>query len=897
MKVLKIKAFEGRNIHCHRPVVSMNLDLEQYASVTTAQLEGFVERLISALPSLCQHHCSTGEPGGFIARVKRGTYLGHVVEHVALELQALLGCQVIYGKTRLLEEPGIYSVVYEYDCKELGIEAGYSAVRLVEAIATGATPDVPKTLNRLREVYYSSELGPSTRAIVQAARKHNIPVLRLNEGSLIQLGYGAAQKRILATTTSSTNSIAVDIASNKTLTKKLLQELGIPVPPGGVATSEASLERLAQDLGYPLVVKPLDGNQGKGVSLNLNSIEELHTAYAIARKYSKEVIVERHIPGRHYRILVVGSRVVAVSERIPAHVVGDGIHTISQLVEIANSDPRRGEGHEKPLTKIRIDDIAINVLARHGLTPEHVPATGEIVYLRENANLSTGGIAIDVTEEIHPYNVDLAVKVAEFIGLDVAGIDVVAAHISVPITAATGAVIEVNACPGLRMHHYPWRGMPRDAGAAIVEMLFPNPDKSRIPVVAITGTNGKTTVARMIAHVLSQRGLTVGLACTDGIYVGTSCVCKGDCSGPTSARRLLVDPRVQAAVLEVARGGIIRDGLGFDYCDVGVVTNITGDHLGQDGVETLEDLAFVKSLVIEAVKPQGSVVLNADDPTSQLLVHRASAPITYFSRQSDNILVHRHTATGGSAVVLQKGTVYLLRQKHRTRLISLRCVPACLNGKLQHNVENLLAAVAACVGLGLSPEEIASGLRSFASDLANNPGRFNVFEVAGTKLIVDYAHNAPALRCALLAARSFCTDAGRLISVVASPGDRRDEDIKSLGKVAGELSDYVVIKEDSDLRGRQPLETASLIRQGVLRSISSPDRCIVEPKEEDAVHKAIAISRPGDVVIVFYEKLEPLMEVLRQWLPSMPKEFPGQRTIPETQTGNDGAVSYSKEYG
>ncbi|MGB9866617.1 MAG: cyanophycin synthetase [Bacillota bacterium] len=897
MKVLRIKAFEGRNIHCHRPVISMDLDLEEYAAVTTSQIQGFVERLVSTLPSLSEHHCSTGEPGGFVLRVKRGTYLGHVVEHVALELQALLGCQVIFGKTRALEEPRVYSVVYEYECRELGIEAGYCAVRLVDDIARGNSPCLAETINHLKEVYYNAELGPSTKAIVQAARKRNIPVLRLNEGSLIQLGYGAAQKRIFATITSCTSSIGVDIAANKTLTKKLLQEMGVPVPPGGVATREEELERLAQELGYPLVVKPLDGNQGKGVSLNLNSLDELRGAFAIARKYSDEVIVERHIPGRHYRILVVGSKVVAVSERIPAHVVGDGVHTISQLVDIVNSDPRRGENHEKPLTKIRIDEIALNLLSRNRLSPEYVPATGEIVYLRENANLSTGGIAIDVTEEVHPYNQDLALRVAQFVGLDVAGIDVVVSHISVPITPSTGAVIEVNACPGLRMHHFPWRGMPRDAGGAIVDMLFPDPERSRIPLVAVTGTNGKTTVARMIAHVLSQGETTVGLACTDGIYVGNTCMCKGDCSGPASTKRLLLDPKVQAAVLEVARGGIIREGLGFDYCDVGVVTNITGDHVGQDGVDTLEDLAFVKSLVIEAVRADGTVVLNADDPASQFLVRRASAPITYFSRQPDNIVVHRHIARGGAAVVLQKGVVYAMHHKHRTKVLSVRCVPACAGGKLVHNVENLLATVAACVGLGLSAHEISSAMRSFSNDLASNPGRFNLFDLTGVKLIVDYAHNAPALRYALSAARSFCSETGRLMAVVASPGDRRDQDIRSLGSVAGELADYVIIKEDSDLRGRRPLETAHLIRQGVLRTISSPDRCIVEPKEEDAVRRALGLSKPGDVVVVFYERLEPLMDALRQWLPSLPSEPPHSIAIPEGQTGNRRAVSYSREYG
>ncbi|HHV78585.1 MAG TPA: cyanophycin synthetase [Firmicutes bacterium] len=868
MRIIDIKAFEGRNIYCHRPVVLMTLDLEEFSNTTTADLDGFLERLLSTVPSLSSHHCSAGEPGGFVTRVKRGTYLGHVVEHLALELQALLGNRVIYGKTRLLQEPGTYAVIYEYECRPLALEAGRVAVNLVSALARQQPFNLDPTIEHLRKIYYSSELGPSTRAIAQAARARGIPVIRLNEGSLLQLGYGAYQKRVLASLTSSTGCIAADIASDKLLTKRLLREMGIPVPAGGVATEESELEKLAEEFSYPLVVKPLDGNQGRGVSLNLTSLEELQKAFRIAKKYSSSVIVEKHIPGRHYRILVVGRQVVAVSEKIPAHVVGDGLHTISQLVELTNSHPRRGEHHEKPLTKIRIDEITLAVLARHGLTPEDIPAAGEVIYLRESANLSTGGVAIDATDEIHPANSEFAIRAAEITGLDVAGVDVVASHISVPISAGTGAVIEVNACPGLRMHLYPSRGMPRDVAGAIVDHLFPKPVESRIPIVAVTGTNGKTTVARMISHVLAQRGLTVGLACTDGIYMGHRKIRSGDCSGAMSAKHILMDPRAEAGVLEVARGGIIKEGLGFDTCDVAVVTNLAGDHLGQDGVETLEDLAFVKSLVVESVKRDGFVVLNADDPASQLIVSRASAPIIYYSRRSDNILIHRHVSQGGKAVVLQKGRLYLLEAKRMEKLFTMRSVPACLNGRLPHNVDNLLAATAACLGLGLPAEDMAAAFRTFKSDPLCNPGRFNLFQLDnGAELIVDYGHNPPALRQALPAARGFCRNSGRLFSIVACPGDRRDEDIRMLGRVSGELSDYVIIKEDKDLRGRTPGETASLIRQGVIDSGLSIEKCWVEPDEEAAIRRALTLCKPGDVVILFYEKWELLMDSMSRCLP------------------------------
>ncbi|MCR4397587.1 MAG: cyanophycin synthetase [Firmicutes bacterium] len=862
MRMVDIRVIEGPNVHSRTPVAEMLVHLGAYDGVLTPEIAGFNARILKLIPSLAEHYCSVGRPGGFVERLGEGTLLGHVIEHVALELQALAGAEVFYGKTRASGRRGLYTIVFEAGEKNAAMYAGRASVRLVEAAAKGLEYDVDRCVARVRKLMAAGSLGPSTRAIVEAALKRDIPVMRLNDASLVQLGYGCLQKRVEATLTCLTPGVAIDVAKDKSLAKELLRRSGIPVPDGGVASTQAEAVRIAERIGYPVVVKPLDGNQGKAVSLNLLGRDDVVEAYRLAKAYSGRVIVEKHIPGRHYRLLVVGGKVPAAAERIPAHVVGDGEHSIRQLVEIANADPRRGESHEKPLTRIRIDRVVLMSLSRRGIALDDVPEAGRVVYLRDNSNLSTGGTAIDVTEEVHPENAKMAARAAAVIGLDVAGVDVVAPSICEPVVEGRGAVIEVNAAPGIRMHHYPSHGRARDAGGAIVEHLFPAGSRSRIPIVAVTGTNGKTTVTRMIAHVLAQCGVVTGVTTTDGVFVGGSRILSGDTTGPRSARAVLQDPHVQCAVLETARGGIVKWGLGFDRCDVGVLTNISDDHIGQDGIESLDELARVKSVVLDAIDPGGWAVLNADDPISLSMMERCRCNIILFSMSGENLLVKRHTVAGGAAVVLKKGLVTLTKGGSEQRILQARCIPASLRGRARFNIENALAATAACIALGVPTATIRDALKSFGSD-ADNPGRLDLFSVGGVKVIVDYAHNVSALRRAAETIRALHVE-GRVIGVVTSPGDRRDDAIINLGRTVASGFDFIIIKEDKDLRGRKPGEVASLIGRGVIEAGRRMSDVEVILDEEEAVKAAVEMARPGDLVVVFYEKYNVVVDALAE---------------------------------
>lgn len=869
MKVERVTYLAGRNIYSHSPVLRLLLDLGKWAGKTTADFPDLEEKLFSLLPGLGSHHCSLAYPGGFRTRVQEGTYLGHVLEHVILELQTAAGSPVVYGRTRETRRPGVYEIVVECRCEEGGREAVRLALELLQGLLGEKTlPDLAAGLARLRRVMDRHRLGPSTAAIAEAARKRGIPVQRLNDGSLLQLGYGRYQQRVQATITAGTGCIGVDIACDKTLTKELLARAGIPVPPGVLVQTEEEALEAAAELGYPVVIKPDNGNQGKGVSLNLTSPEEIREACALAKEYSPRLLVEKQIPGRHYRVLVVGDKVVAAAERIPASVVGDGSHTIAQLIEITNRDPRRGEGHEKPLTKITVDPVVLACLRRRGMGLDYVPRPGERVFLRENANLSTGGTAVDVTDRLHPATALLALRAARTVGLDVAGVDLVTADISLPLAAAGGAVIEVNAAPGLRMHLYPSEGQSRDVAGEIVDYLFPPGRPSRIPVVAITGTNGKTTTARLVAHVLRSRGLKVGLATTDGIWLDDHCLFRGDTTGPWSARLLLSDPLVEAAVLETARGGIVRGGLGYDLSDVGVITNISRDHLGQDGLEDLEDLAFVKSLVVEAVHPGGCAVLNADDPLVASLASRTRCRLIYFSLEEDNVLLRRHLSAGGEGVFLQGGQVVAARGTEGAVVVPLASLPVTWYGQARHNVANVLAATAACLGLGLAPQEIGRALAAFTGDLDCNPGRCNLIDMGDFRVLVDYGHNPAAYRAVLEAARRLAPR--RLLGVIGVPGDRADDLVRESGRIAGEGFDYIFIKEDSDLRGRAPGEIAGLLREGALAGGCREENIELVLEEGEAIKRALARAQRGDLLVIFYEKLDPVLEILG---------FPGLRPV------------------
>lgn len=855
MIILKTRVIEGRNVWSHSSVLVARLYLAPEERKTTDKIPGFAEAVLKRLPGLAEHTCGRGYPGGFAERLREGTMLGHVVEHIAIELQVEAGFPVNYGKTVRGDKPGIWEVVFEYGTPQLGKAALETAVAFVSAVLKGDSFPLAVALSRLRELGAATKPGPSTESILNACRERGIPVISLGD-DLYQLGYGCCQKRIQATITSQTSALAVDLAHNKEATRKLLKAAGLPVPAGRVVSTLQEAVTAARELGYPVVIKPCCGNHGKGVVLDIKNEQELETAFRLAKIHDQEFLVEKYIQGRHYRILVIDGKMAAAAERFPASVLGDGVHTIRELVEIANQDPRRGKGHDLPLTKLEVDPISLLELKRQGYHPDSVPERGVKVFLRSNANLSTGGSAVDVTDQVHPQNAWIASRAARTLGLDVAGVDLVTPDIRKPLEG-NGALIEVNAAPGFRMHLSPNQGTPRDVGKQLVDYLFPPGSQVSIPVISITGTNGKTTVTRMLGHLFQQQGLNVGMTTTGGIYINNTCLREGDTTGPESARAVLQDPTVEIAILETARGGILRGGLGYDLADVAVVTNIGSDHLGQDGIESLEDLFWVKSLVVEAVKDDGYVVLNADDSFAPRLAAASRGQVVYFSLHEDNVLVRRQLAAGGKAVFVRNGIVYFASGKELVRLIRVKSIKASMSGRALHNLENALAAAAAAYSCGLSPIAIRRGLRTFT----DNPGRLMIYQLRDITVIVDYGHNGPAFRRVAEFARTL--GPRRLLAVIGVPGDRRDDLIIQAGEVAGARFDQVYIREDKDLRGRAPGETAKLLYTGVRRAGMSPGKAQIIPDIIDALKASLQEAKSGDVVVVFYEELEPVLAFLR----------------------------------
>ncbi len=859
MEIADISVYSGRNIYSHYPVIKVRLDLGEYADRTSAQLPLFADRLLSVLPSLREHHCSRGCSGGLAQRLNEGTYLGHVVEHIILELQHLAGFKTLYGKTRSTEDPAMYEIVVEYQVAAAATEAAHQAVAIVNALLEGKTPpEIEAVLKRLQDLAARFQLGPTSRALVQAALSRNIPVLRLDDSCLIQLGYGHSQRRIEAALTSLTSCLAVDIAGDKSRTKKILHQAAIKVPAGRLVVAEEEAVTAFRELEGPVVLKPESGNQGKGVSLNLNTVAEVRAAYTLARNFGQRVLIEKHIAGRHLRALVVNGKAVAVAERLPAHVVGDGKHNLRQLIEVTNNDPSRGEGHEKVLTKIKVDPVVIMALARSGLTFDYVPTAGETVFLRQNANLSTGGTACDVTAAVSADIKLVAERAARAVGLDVAGVDLVVPDLAATVAEVTA--IEVNAAPGLRMHIAPSAGSSQPVAEAIVDYLFPPGSNSRIPVVSVTGTNGKTTTVRLLAHILAGSGSRVGFACTDGVYIHGHCVWSGDNAGYRGARLLLEDSTVEAVVLETARGGLIRDGLAYDWADVGVITNISEDHLGQYGIDTLEDLAQVKALVVEAVPSSGYAVLNADDSRAEPMAKRAHCQVIYFSAATDNLLVQQHLRGGGRAVFVHNGVIVAQEGSSWRRVEKVGRIPITLGGRAKHNLANALAAVAAAWGLAVPWGLIRRGLHTFYSDLNNNPGRANLFSLGNTKVLIDYGHNAASYCSTLELAQAL--GARRLLGVIGVPGDRPDHLIQRVGRTAAGF-DHIYIKEDEDKRGRAVGEVAELLLEGVRSAGVSTERIRVVLREDEALEAALADSQAGDLVVVFYEQLERVLAVIR----------------------------------
>jgi cyanophycin synthetase len=846
MKIVEARFLRGPNLFARRRVLEAIVDLEQLDEVASSEIDGFTDRLVQMLPGIAEHHCGVGYRGGFVDRLREGTYVGHICEHIMLELQALAGHDIRYGKTRMVPgRPRHYRIVVGYRVEALALRALEQALQLVQAAADGQLVDVAAMVAQLQAIRCKQGLGPSTQAIVDAAHDRGIPDIRLaDDASLFQLGWGSRQRLVQATITGASPYIAVTIASDKELTKRLLSAAGIPVPRGSIVTTVDEAQMAARDVGMPVTIKPLDANQGKGVTTGIRNAQEVAVAFERARQHGPRVIVEQHVRGEDHRVLVVNDRVVAASRRVPPQVVGDGQRTVRELVDAVNADPRRGIGHESALTRIPLDAAAADCLSAQGLGFESVLPLGAVAVLRGNANLSTGGTAEDVTDRLHPDTAALCVRAARRIGLDVAGIDLVCADISAPLAPQEGALIEVNAAPGIRMHEQPSDGLARAAGRAIVDGLFPPGEDGRIPLIAVTGTNGKTTTTLAIAHVLRAAGLRTGCTTTEGVIVDGQRRMDGDCTGYWSGRAVLTDPDVDAAVLETARGGILKRGLCYDRSDVAVVLNVSSDHLGQDGVETLEDLAEVKAVVADTARK--ALVLNAEDPYCVNMAGdvRDGVEVIYFSMQPDHAVVQAHLQAGGRAVLLHDGEIMLCRHDGDTPVVRADRLPFTLGGRARHNVANALAAVAALVGAGQPLNTIAQALQGFSCTSESNPLRMNVFQLEAVRLVVDYAHNLAAYRALLDTCRTF--GSGRLIGVVSAPGDRRDRELADIGEVCALGFDETIIYEIDEDRGRPLGATAQALLQGAQRT---GRRVSVEVDMCRALRQALQSCQPGDTLV------------------------------------------------
>jgi len=854
MKILKIQTLRGSNywsIQRHQLVV-LRLDLEDFQ----VQRTSFYQNLCKVLPSLA------GKDIAQRADISDADFLAEIVKDIAIALQGYIGMKVDFGAIRPTIENNVYQIVFEYQAELAGRYAARAAVRICTSILeteTYATIELQEDLKDLRDLRLEGQLGPSTESIVAEAKARKIPWLELGSRAMIQLGYGVNQNRIQATLSNKTGILAVELACDKDGTKQILRDSGVPVPRGTTIRSPKYLEEaIAEVGGFPIVIKPLDGNHGRGITIEVRTVKEAIIAFDMAQEVSQEVIIERFHAGRDHRILVIDGKFVAVAERVPANVTGDGVLSIAQLIEITNQDPRRGDGHDNVLTRIEIDRTSIDILVRQGFTLESIPPTGQVCYLKATANLSTGGVSVDRTDEIHPENIWLAERVARIIGLDIAGIDMVTEDISRPVRQVDGAIVEVNAAPGFRMHTAPSIGTPRNVAAPVIDMLFPAGAPTRIPIVAITGTNGKTTTTRLIAHIFKQTGKRVGFTTTDGIYIGECLVEKGDTTGPHSAQVILRDPTVEVAVLETARGGLLRSGLGFDGSDVGVVINVQADHLGIGDIDTVEDLARLKSVVVKTVLSDGYAVLNADDPLVVAMAADVEAKVAYFSMNPDNPLIHSHLEQGGLASVYEGGYLTILKRDWKLRIEEAVNVPLTLGGRAAFMIQNSLAASLAAFTQDVPIEQIRQALASFVASSEQTPGRMNLFDLGKFHALVDYAHNPAGFKAIADFIQKW---EGESIGIIGAPGDRRDEDILELGQLAANMFDRIFIKEDKDLRGRAPRVVANLLRQGIAE-VNDDIPCITILDETEALTAALDSAPQSSLVVVFPDKVDSAIAII-----------------------------------
>lgn len=869
MKILKIQPLRGPNIWSIRrkKLIQMRLDLEEMEDRPTNTIEGFREGIEKLIPSLYTHRCSPGYEGGFLERVEEGTWMGHVIEHIALELQTLAGMDTGFGRTRSTKTPGVYNVVFDYIEEKVGVFAAETAVRIAEALIEGRDYDIDKDITTMRQMRERERFGPSTGSIVDEAIARDIPYIRLNSGSLVQLGYGKNQVRFRATMTDRTSSIAVDIASNKDETKRMLQEQAIPVAKGTTISSKSDLQEAIREVGFPLVFKPLDGNHGKGATINVKTSEAAEHAFDYAQKYSRKVIVERFVEGHDFRVLVIDNVMVAAALRVPAHVKGDGEKTVQQLIDLENQDPRRGYGHENVLTEITVDRDTLDLLKKKDYTLETVPAKDEVVYLKSTANLSTGGTSIDVTDNVHPHNVFMCERIARIIGLDICGIDIMAQNLSEPLTENGGVVLEVNAAPGFRMHLAPSEGLARNVAAPVLDMLYPWSKSAKIPIIAVTGTNGKTTTTRLIAHIIKNNGYRVGYTTSDGVYIQNSMLLKGDTTGPASAEFVLKDPTVEFAVLETARGGILRAGLGFSRSDIGVITNIQEDHLGLADIHTLDDLAKVKAVIVESIKKDGWAVLNADNKHCvRIGKDTRHCNVTYFSMDENNPVITEHCRNGGIAAVYENGYVSIKKGDWKIRVEKVTHIPITFGGSVGFMIQNALAATLTTFLWGFKIEDIRLSLETFIPSTAHTPGRMNIFEFKDFRILVDHAHNPDGLN----GVKDFLAtiDAKRFTGIIAGTGDRRDEDLREVGRICARMFDDVIICQEKYLRGRTAENMIGLITEG-LKEVKPDIPITVIDKSEDAFKYAIDNVKPGEFISIVSDAVAYAVDVVQKYQDSV----------------------------
>lgn len=863
MKIREIHAMRGPNywsVKRHKLIV-MVLDLEEMEERPSNKVQGFHERIMDMFPRMQEHRCSIGAPGGFFQRVERGTWMGHIIEHIALEIQILAGMNVGFGRTRGYGEKGVYNVVFDYEEEAVGRFAAKAAFDICIAIIDNLPYDLNADIQRMREIREAVRLGPSTGSIIHEAELRGIPWIRLNQHSLCQLGYGENQKRIRATISSETSSLGVEIAGNKEETKHLLEQSEVPVPKGVIIRMEEEVDSACLKVGFPVVIKPINGNHGRGITVNLQSLEEARLAFHAAKKVSNSVIIEQYITGVDYRLLVINHRFVAAALRTPAHVVGDGTSTIQELIDRVNADPRRGYGHEKTLTQITINELTLGLIKAKGYTLDSQLTKDETLILKDTANLSTGGTAEDVTDFVHPANVAMAERISRIINLDICGIDIMTSDISQPLKDTRGAVLEVNAGPGFRMHLAPAKGLPRNVASPVIDKLFPKGSNGKIPIVAVTGTNGKTTTTRLIAHIMKMEGYRVGYTTTDGVYIQNRMLVQGDCTGPNSAEFVLKDPTVNFAVLECARGGILRAGLGFKNCNVAVVTNIAPDHLGLKGIHTVEQLAKVKGVVPETVLPEGHAILNADDDLVYEMRRGVQCNVALFSMDEHNPRILALQRKGGITAVYENGYVTLCKGEWKMRLLKVHEIPITYGGKAEFMIQNILPAIIAGHIQGASNEDIKAGLSTFIPSPNQTPGRLNFFEFKKFNVLLDFAHNAAGMRA--LKKLTDTMECTVKVGIIAGIGDRRVEDNNAIGEVAASMFDEIIIRQDKNLRGKTDLEIIQMLEDGIRKTAPNKPITII-PNEREAITYAIENGREGSLIILCSDIIPEALNIVKE---------------------------------